>query len=176
MASDTTQIPPYEANGLPVNALVLTPSGFVEIGTLKIGDQISDPYNEDSVVTGVFPQGVRPVYEILFHDGSSVISDEEHRWKLHIGHDRKSALQVVNTKYIFENFQTPDLRFFLPKIDPIQFSLKENTPLHAYLLGAILGDGCINDGGYCKFSNVDKEMVDKVAKCLPEGCQKMLSF
>lgn len=49
-------------NGTPV----LTNKGWTSIESLKIGDLVATPYEGFQKVKGVYPQGKRPLYEIIF--------------------------------------------------------------------------------------------------------------
>ena len=67
---------------LPVDEPVLTETGFAPIGSLKIGDRIIGGDGEVCHVTGVFPQGKRPVHRVTFDDGASLRCCEDHLWKV----------------------------------------------------------------------------------------------
>ena len=78
----------YEGNrgggkGLPLDELVLTPHGWRPIGALRVADEVCVPDGTISQVIGVFPQGKRPVYRIVFDDGSSCRCDDYHIWPIH---------------------------------------------------------------------------------------------
>jgi hypothetical protein len=48
----------------PYNAKVLTINGFVNLGSIKIGDEIYTADGTLTKVTGVFPQGLKDCYKI----------------------------------------------------------------------------------------------------------------
>ena len=64
-----------------VNEPVLTPSGWRRIGDLRVGDEVICPDNTISKVTGVYPQGIRPLYRFSLQDGRSTLVDRDHLWK-----------------------------------------------------------------------------------------------
>ncbi|MCH6162833.1 helicase-related protein [Streptomyces marispadix] len=64
----------------PLDALVLTPGGFREMGRIEVGDEVITPSGERAPVDGVFPQGERDVWRLTLSDGSSVECDDEHLW------------------------------------------------------------------------------------------------
>lgn len=80
-----------------LTAGVLTPSGWVPIGSLKVGDAVIDPDGGHATVQGVFPQGLRQMYRVAFKDGTSVECDEEHLWHVHgrSGEDRVLTLAEI---------------------------------------------------------------------------------
>jgi Flp pilus assembly CpaF family ATPase len=75
----------------PVDCQVLTPNGFKAIGDVKIGDKVLDPNGEIQYVTGVFPQGIKPCYQVEFERGTTR-SCAEHLW----------AIRAVDTKDDFD--------------------------------------------------------------------------
>src|SRR3954467_3059644 len=52
-----------------LDAKIKTPSGWTEMGALQVGDAVASVDGEPSIVTGVYPQGVRHVYRLTFSDG-----------------------------------------------------------------------------------------------------------
>ena len=86
---------PSMGKAQPLDASVLTPGGFVAMGDLRIGDAVASIDGRPSVVAGIFPQGVRPVYRITFSDGRSCECCAEHLWR--IRHEPSSEPRVVQT-------------------------------------------------------------------------------
>ena len=60
---------------------VLTPSGWVRIADLNVGDHVIAGDGSVTLVTGVFPQGVKPLHKLTFDYGEEVICCGEHLWK-----------------------------------------------------------------------------------------------
>ncbi|QUT04828.1 hypothetical protein KFK14_17580 [Sphingobium phenoxybenzoativorans] len=56
----------------PDDCKVLTPTGWVQMGSLNIGDELASHDGAASEVTGIFPQGERQVYRITLSDGLSI--------------------------------------------------------------------------------------------------------
>jgi RecG-like helicase len=67
---------------LPLDALVLTPKGYRKMGSLKPGDIVVTPNGGITTITHFFPQGKRPIYKLVFSDGTSARADQEHLWKV----------------------------------------------------------------------------------------------
>lgn len=55
----------------PWDAKVLTPRGFVNLGELKVGDEVIGSDGQAHRVLGVYPQGEKEVFRVTFRDGSS---------------------------------------------------------------------------------------------------------
>ena len=62
----------------PLTSNVLTPEGFKKMGDIQVGDKVIDGLGNVTIVTGVFPQGVRPVYRITLQDGVQFEVSDEH--------------------------------------------------------------------------------------------------
>jgi phage terminase large subunit-like protein len=67
--------------GLNTQTLIPTPSGFVSIGKLEIGDKVFDEHGQICRVTYISPVhvGLR-CWRLKFADGSEIVADEQHRW------------------------------------------------------------------------------------------------
>ena len=62
--------------------IVMTPNGPKMIKEIKVGDNVIGSNGKAITVTGVFPQGVRKIYEVKFSDGTSCRCDMEHLWNV----------------------------------------------------------------------------------------------
>lgn len=76
---------------------VLTPNGFVEMRNIKVGDKVVAGNGNTAIVLGVYPQGIKPIYEITLANGAKTRVSDEHLW--HVGY---SCLD----KYEYEYFST----------------------------------------------------------------------
>lgn len=72
--------PSNHGKAQPVDEPVLTPQGWVPIGSLREGDWVIGSDGKKVCVIGVFPQGRRPVYEVVFDDGGVTRACAEHLW------------------------------------------------------------------------------------------------
>ena len=70
---------------LPLDEGVLTPQGWVEMGSLKVGDVVTTP-SGTAKIHGVYPQeGDREIYVVRTTDGGRTRADGEHLWETHRG-------------------------------------------------------------------------------------------
>ena len=53
----------------PVDAPILTPSGYRPIGRLRVGDLVVGSDGRPTPVLGVYPQGQKPIYRVTTQDG-----------------------------------------------------------------------------------------------------------
>jgi hypothetical protein len=124
---------------------VLTPTGWVMIGSLKVGDMVIGSDGAGHAVTGVFPQGELQAYMVQFSDGSSVECSLDHLWTVRNQNDASRGRP-------FRTLTTRDIRLRLgesweiPKLGPVQFEDSGDHPIPPYLLGVLIGDGCLTEG------------------------------
>lgn len=86
----------------PLDALVLTPSGFLTMGEMTIGTEVVVPGGGTAFVDGVFPQGTRPVYELTLDDGRTVRAGQDHLWSVL---DEQGRHLVENTRELRDLIQ-----------------------------------------------------------------------
>ena len=73
---------PSMGKAQPLDAKVLTRSGFKSMGELHLGDELTSVDGTQSRVIGIYPQGARQVYRITLSDGRSTECCAEHLWKV----------------------------------------------------------------------------------------------
>jgi hypothetical protein len=165
----------------PLTARVLTPSGWKEMGELRIGDQVIDPDGGTGSVTGVFDRGVRDSFRVTLSDGASTECCDEHLWLVQTDNDRfRKAERVLPLKEFMHRIVVKRAshgirsRYFIPcgrvdfpvgDLDPLTIG---SFPLDPYLLGVLIGDGCILKK-MVRFSTADDEILDHVRNALPVG-------
>lgn len=84
-------------NGTPV----LTPAGWRPIETIAEHDTVVTADGSHTSVTGVFPQGIRDLWSVVFGDGSFVDADASHLWQL------ESPKEVVTTAEMLRRATNP---------------------------------------------------------------------
>lgn len=137
----------------PLDTKIPIPGGKWKLmGDIKVGDQVLDGDGNPTTVVGVFPQGVKPVYEIRWNDGfRSSRCCIEHLWD--IRKDGESDYTTMSLKEICEEIKNGDYtgKYYIPP-SPIGDFLEEpyieeiiyigskecqciavDNPLHRYL-------------------------------------------
>lgn len=155
---------------LALDAKVLTPSGWVLNKTILPNDQVITPLGTVANVLDVFPQPEKELFKITFHDGASVDCCGEHLWKVFHPkqmHKAWTEERIVTTddirKFLIRkssNVHTPG-NISIPLVDPIDFPL-ENHTVDPYIIGALLGDGCLQHNT-TMISSSDTELLDRVS-------------
>lgn len=159
---------------------VATPKGWQPVESLLPGDRVISGDGTPTTVLGVYPQGERQTWRVVFDDGRSVVVDGGHLWSTSIASDRFSSLRksgegiqrwkTLTTNQILQrvgNSPKGQMRPSIPGAGPTQYDPQE-IRLDPYLLGVLLGDGSMS-GGYIGFSSADSEIVDAVAGAIPQG-------
>lgn len=148
----------------PVSALVSTPSGFKTMGGIQVGDKVNG-YRGVATVTGVFPQGVKPVYKLTFSDGRSCEAGLEHLWEVKT-HDQlyrsrrdgKNAFTVMTTKDLINYKGVKGL--FIKTCKPVEYITRDYV-IPPYSLGVLIGDGALTGAGLVISSN-EEDIITKV--------------
>lgn len=171
----------------PVDEPVLTPSGWVPIGSLKIGDSVIGSSGKAVKVVGVFPQGEKQVYRVKFSDGSSTRACGEHYWSVNrTGWDTGKKRGVTHVRP-WRLLTTAEIMsrpggskpWVLPE-QPVVDTGEDFTFVDPWLLGFLIGDGCFRGPQVC-FSSADAEVVARVSSLFPEcvrhreGCDYRIS-
>ena len=152
---------PQQGKATAVSTPILLADGsFKRMGAIQLGDAVASIDGAPSTVIGVFPQGVRAVYRVTLSDGRTLDVDKEHLWS--VGSKRWSTYRVLTTLDIMQ----VKGRLFLP---PFAGEFGSTAPfMDPYLLGALLGDGCLCASDV-RFTSMDPEVVDRVKQGLPPG-------
>lgn len=66
--------------GLALDTPLPTPTGWVKMGDVRLGDVLFDEAGASCVVLAVSEINHRPCFRLTFDDGSSLVSDDMHRW------------------------------------------------------------------------------------------------
>ena len=126
------------ANGTPV----LTPDGWKKIEDLVVGDLVIGRNGRPVHITGVFPQGIRKIYRLIFSDGACVDADEDHIWALFRARSDKPSGVVsqinMTTKEILD--QGIPSKYIFPIMEAAQHP-EAQLPIDPYLLGSLIADG-----------------------------------
>ena len=146
----------------PLTSQVLTPNGFVPIGSLRVGDLVTASDGRPTPVLGVYPQGSKEVYRVRTQDGASTLCCSEHLWQVRTPDDRRSGKpgRVLETREMIDNLRRAHQhRYELPLLSaPAEFEAQD-VPLNAYALGLLLGDGCLTTRTTPSFTTADPELA-----------------
>ncbi|MGZ4650441.1 MAG: PhoH family protein, partial [Kineosporiaceae bacterium] len=163
MAAGTIEVAPLaymRGRAQPYDAQVLTPDGFVPIGTLRVGDLVIGSDGTPTPVLGVYPQGVKEVYRVATQDGAWTLACGEHLWTVTTPEDkRRGRTRTLETREMVGRLRRGYIhRYELPLVEPVHFEPRE-VPLDPYALGLLLGDGCLTTTTTPAFATGDPELA-----------------
>lgn len=172
---------------LLVDTKVVTPFGYRRIGDLKQGDIISGTDGGMQRVVYRKDHGKLPAYKLKFVDGSEVIASYDHLWNVRKtcyrskkriinGLSINDDYRVWTTQMIVEhltkqkNGEIKNSKLLIPLCEPIKFTRSWGNHHYKpssspYVIGVILGDGCITD-------NIKKGSYDAMLCSADEGIVK----
>jgi superfamily II DNA or RNA helicase len=155
----------------PMSANVLTPHGFKRMRDIVVGDKVIGRDGKPHKVTGVFPQGMKPVFRVLCSDSTSTRCCEDHLW----------AVQTKSQKCRYGSFQVKPLkeigslvdgsganRWFLPIVESVEFSGFSDPEVDPYLLGILIGDGSFRNNRI-GLSTPETFIIEEVNRRLSHG-------
>ena len=73
-----------QGNAQPLTSKIASSTGWKTMGEIAVGDEVLTPRGTKTQVIGVYPRGVRKVYRVTRHDGSSCLVCNEHLWKVKV--------------------------------------------------------------------------------------------
>lgn len=156
----------------PIYTPILTPNGWVKMGELSIGDFVNTPFGSPSRVLEIYEHKNKDIYEVETFDGRKSHCGIEHLWSFRT---RKQLQKYRNHRDFSKNLTTEDTssiisrmangqEIYLPIPKPQEFGEKDLV-IPPYLLGVLIGDGCISRGmtsGSFIISNTEDDIVEKV--------------
>lgn len=160
---------------MPKDTRIPTPDGEKLLGEIKVGDFVFDRKGHPTKVLEVYDRGVRRCFELTFSDGRKTRCCDEHMWSCYTS---KKNLKNFTLKEMMEKgiriSAKSGGRFRMPINGCVEFAEKE-LPVHPYILGVFLGDGCCTER-YLTLSSNDRPVVEKVAKLLNATAEKQSEY
>ena len=156
---------PSMGKAQPLDAAVRTRTGWARMGDLAVGDAVASVDGLPSIVTAIFPQGEKEVFTISFSDGRSTECCAEHLWQ--VQYRQWDKPRVMNTAKLAEMLQRKRYAQRL-WIEPHSgdFGHEQNMPMDAWVLGSLLGDGCLTGAGTVRFSTAEPQMLEMMSQRL----------
>jgi replicative DNA helicase len=159
---------PSMGKAQPLDARVRTLSGWKPMGELQVGDALASVDGRASIVTGVYPQGAKPVWRVSFSDGRWAECCAEHLWRVHCRHWREPRVlstAQVQALLMRERYRK---RLWIDRHTGA-FGHLDPLPIDPWLLGCLLGDGNLTGSGSVCFASVSPQIVERVAERVGAG-------
>lgn len=174
----TLSMPQGTRKEQPLSSKILTPTGWITMGDVKVGTKVIGADGKPCNVTGVYPKGVKDIYRVTFDDHTYVDCGLEHLWEVQTRSDRakNNPPRVVNTKQMIENVNLKRSdgkrrNYSIRMVKPVEFDNQlEKDDIDAYLLGCLLGNGNLKSN-QIRFTCNDEEVIDNIKKVLPKGTE-----
>jgi len=174
----------------PLSSKILTPNGWINMGDVKIGCDVVGSDGKSQKVLGVYPQGERDIYKVEFNDGTSTLCDDEHLWAVNSRNNRtanttiivngkRKHIKVPNLTYtpqtlneIRKNYKIKSgLNYRIPVNNEVEFN-KIDLPINPYLLGALIGDGGLTDGGVI-ITSIDEGIISEITNLVVDDYKQL---
>jgi replicative DNA helicase len=167
---------PAVGKALALGTALPTPSGWITMGDVAVGDLVLGADGRPTMVTRATEVLTgRPCFEVEFSDGSMIVADAEHQWLTDTRSSRKSFQAVredrnrTRNQRVFGEVRTTSEIAATLRCGTADRRLNHSVPLAAsldlleqsylispYILGAWLGDGTTASA---QITTADSEMV-----------------
>lgn len=169
-------MPPGTQKCQPLYSKILTPDGFITMGEVKVGTKVISGIGNIATILSISPRKSRPIYEVIFDDGSKTRCSDNHIWHVQTRDDRHRKNKDGSEKY--RNVELRDMlhnlkvengkrnNYSIDYVPKIEFAEKEYE-IPPYVMGVLIGDGSLSSGNL-DITSADIELLDKVAALMPE--------
>jgi predicted phage terminase large subunit-like protein len=168
----TISQPKRTGKALTLDTKLLTPTGFIRMGDVRIGTVLIGADGKPTNVTEIYPQGTTDVYDVMFFDGEVIRTSAEHLWTVQTEDDReKGTSRIMSTVEMMNGTMKRSgdkhNNYSIEYMRPAEFSGGRELLLHPYLMGALIGDGSFISG--IRITNFDDAVLEKIKAILPKG-------
>lgn len=164
----------------PLEEPVLTANGWKKMGELTLNDKVINPVTGKPIkLLGIYDRGLLDTYKITFSDGSCTECAGDHLWSVFKSGKAKDRLRTLDTETLLKDYKVENktasgtfkYRYSTPLTVPIEGNYTK-LPIHPYVLGFILGDGCISGNRPTVRVSTNREdwpeIVDRLRSYLPD--------
>ncbi len=163
-----------------ISSPVYTPSGPRPIGDINPGDYVLGVDGKKKKVLGIYPQGIKDIYEVVFNDGSTTKCCEDHLWSVRTPQHklRGKPFKAIPLKYLATDLKIPGVgnKWGIPQLSsPCDFETSA-LEIDPYLLGVLIGDGSLSHNG-TRITNGSDFIYQKIACLIPQEtkiCRKQV--
>lgn len=149
------------------------------MGSLKVGQHVVSKSGKPTKVTAIYEKGEKDVYKVSFSDGTYTRCGLEHLWNVKTLNDlsRHNDYRTIQLKDMINDYKKERIdkrgykwtsyNYSIPVCGEVEFN-ESKIELDPYILGVIIGDGCISQHSVtiCK-PNV--KIYNKICKLVQYG-------
>lgn len=145
---------------------------FKRAGDVEVGDQIFARDGSPTTVLCVFPQGKRDVYLVTLGDGRQIEVSDNHLWAVvpakkprDEGYTIYTTQTLINKGLETRHKDRVGMKYFIPMNQAVQWP-EQDYNVNPYVVGAMIGDGCLGGNSELTMSSDDEFVVAKVAELI----------
>ena len=147
-----------------------TPTGPKKVKDIQLGDQLFGKDGKPTTVIGVYKHKNKKAYKVTLKDGRSFICCDEHLIPFQ-SYTGAKLIQVKPLKEMLDDYKTyynkehptwAKYKYRIPICDAVEYPEQEHI-IHPYVMGVLIGDGCLKDTSLTVSSN-DPDIVYKIAE------------
>lgn len=132
--------------GLAIDTPLPTPTGWTTMAEVEVGDQLIGSDGRPTTVTLKSSVHDRPCYRVTFRDGSSVVADNVHLWRVTVTRRQEQTEQIMDTEGLLSELtalrdQGRPSSMWVTAAHALELTDRIDLPIPPWLLGAWLGDG-----------------------------------
>jgi replicative DNA helicase len=150
---------PAIGKALALDTPLPTPGGWTTMGEVRVGDELLGADGRPTrVVAATENMTGRPCHEVEFDDGSVIVADAEHQWRISTGGQAGAGGRIVTTARLAAILRAAAPAGPGPAVDvtaPVQVPAKD-LPFPPYTLGAWLASGA---AGSAELGTGDPETI-----------------
>lgn len=168
---------PGSGKSLVNTTTIQTPNRPVLMGDIQVDQEVFGTDGKIYEVEGVYPQGLKDIWEVEFSEGTVIEACEDHLWTFQ---QRKNRRRQDHRRDIYETMTTREIyegidlyktegksdykaaNVYMPDVLPVQYEEKDFS-LDPYFLGLLLGDGSFRHNNI-RFSNAEEDILNKFNK------------
>lgn len=159
---------------------VLTANGYKPIETISVGDKVFGSDGKLHSVIGVYPQGLKRVYEVAFNNNIKIRCNDEHLWLYQTASERREHKEyrvgtlrsIMDLPLTIKSGDRNRNNIYIPMAEAIEFETSNSKlPIEPYLLGYLLANASFVTKTGVRISISHDDIVTKIQKlCDSFGC------
>ena len=145
---------------IDVNSVLPTPNGNKRAGDIQLGEVLFSRTGQPTQVIGVYPNGLKDSYKVMFEDGRIVYCNTEHNWT--IINNRTHQFETKTLQEIMDYIALTHSKVSIPLNLPVVHPEQELS-ITPYTLGLLLANAKY-ERGTILYPNNNQKYIASVVK------------